>query len=159
VKLRKFVSVALLSLLLAGLIGNILLGVDMSIRVYSSSMSMPDLATIVNESMVEVPQPIAGEVVTGVIETDIFTLIRTNGGIRKSTDNWQTWSHVFNATIDNRTWPVFKQMSNGWIFASASSQRLVSKDKTIVLDIVTVSIAFLFFAILIPIILDLGWYG
>ena len=33
------------------------------------------------------------------------------------------------------------------------------KDKTIVLDIVTVSIAFLFFAILIPIILDLGWYG
>ena len=33
------------------------------------------------------------------------------------------------------------------------------KDKTIVLDIVTVSIAFLLFAILIPIILDLGWYG
>jgi hypothetical protein len=98
----------------------------------NSSTVMPGLASIIDNSMIEIPQPISSEVVTGIVETENLVLLRTNKGIRRSTDSWQTWNYVYNGSFGNETWPVFKHMVNGWLFSSNSyqneSHQLVSKD-------------------------------
>ena len=49
-------------------------------------------------------------------------------GMRRSTDNWKTWSYVCNGSFGNTTWTVFKRMTNGWIFSSVEEYQCMSKD-------------------------------
>jgi len=81
-------------------------------------------------NLTELPQPIDGEYVMAILETQDYVLIKTDKGIRRSVD-WQNWEYILNLTSKLFPWYVFDKLPNGWIFSSFASspvKHYISKD-------------------------------
>jgi len=97
--------------------------------VFFSFLSVNASSYTYSWNLTELPQPISGEHVMAILETEDYVLVKTDKGIRRSTD-WENWEYVLNLTSDIQPWYVFDRLPNGWIYASFNDpiKHYVSKD-------------------------------